>query len=78
MLDRAARLLGAPCLLARGTRLDGIAFYYMNGSCWAIPANRVEINRENVAVRGEFFFFYAESIEYKTAVLYTEKWTLAE
>ena len=37
MLDRVARLPGAPCLLARGTRLGGIVFYYVNGSCRAIP-----------------------------------------
>ena len=44
MLDRVARLPGAPCLLARGTRLGGVAFYHVNGSC-----------RENMAARGEFF-----------------------
>ena len=55
MLDRAARLTGAPCLLARGTRLGGVAFYHVNGSCWAIRANRGEINRENMAARGGFF-----------------------
>ena len=27
----------------------------MNGSCRAIPANRGEINRENMTMRGEFF-----------------------
>ena len=32
MLDRLARLPGAPCLLARGTRLGGVAFYHVNGS----------------------------------------------
>ena len=50
MLDRAARLPGAPCLLA-----GGIAFFYVNGSCRAIPASRGEINRENRAARGELF-----------------------
>ena len=55
MLDGVARLPGAPCLLARGTLLGGIAFYHVNGSCRAIPANRGEINRENMTLRGEFF-----------------------
>ena len=76
MLDSAARLPGAPCLLAGGTRLGGIAFFYVNGSCRAIPARRGEINRENRATRGELF--YAESVEYKATVLYTEKRPLAE
>ena len=58
MLDRVARLPGAPCLLARGTRLGGVAFYHVNGSCRAIPANRGEINRENMAARGKFFRSY--------------------
>ena len=48
MLDREARLPGAPCL----------AFYHVNGSCWAIPANRSEINSENSASRGEFLRSY--------------------
>ena len=57
MLARVARLLGAPCLLVRGTLLGGVAFYYVNGSCRAIPTNRGEINRENImTMRGEFFF----------------------
>ena len=55
MLDRAARLPGAPCLLAGGTWLGGIAFFYVNGSCRAIPASRGEINLENRAARGELF-----------------------
>ena len=76
MLDRVARLPGAPCLLARGTRLSGIAFYHVNGSFRAIPASRGEINRQNMAARGKFF--YAESGECKTTVLYTEKRPLAE
>ena len=38
-------------LSARGTRLGGVAFHH--GS--AIPANRGEINRENMAAWGEFF-----------------------
>ena len=58
MLDRVARLHGLPCLLARGTRLGGVAFYDVNGSCWAIPANRGEINRENMTARGQFFRSY--------------------
>ena len=43
MLDRVARLL------ARGTRLCGVTFCHVNGSSWAISANRGEINRENMA-----------------------------
>ena len=58
MLDRVAHLPGAPCLLARGTRLGGVAVYHVNGSCRAIPANRGEINRENMAARGESFRSY--------------------
>ena len=58
MLDRVTRLPGAPCLLARGTQLGGVAFYHVNGSCRAIPANRGEINRENMAARGKFFSCY--------------------
>ena len=58
MLYRVARLPGAPCLLALGTRLGGVAFYHVNGSCWAIPDTRGEINRENMAARGEFFRSY--------------------
>ena len=49
MLDRVARLPGAPCLLARGTQLGGVAFCHGNGSSRAILANRGEINRENGA-----------------------------
>ena len=55
MVDRVARLPGAPCLLARGTRLGGVAFYHVNGSCRAIPANRGEMNHENRAARSDFF-----------------------
>jgi len=58
MLDRVVRLPGALCLLARGTRLGGIAFYRVNGLCRAIPVSRGEINRENMAARGEFFRSY--------------------
>ena len=58
MLDRVARLLGAPCLLVRGTRRGGVAFCRVNGSSWAILANRGEINRENMAARSEYFRSY--------------------
>ena len=58
MLDRVARLPGAPCLLARGTRLGGVAFCHVNGSSRAISANRGEINRENMAARSEYFRSY--------------------
>jgi len=58
MLDWVSRLHGAPCLLARGTRLGGIAFYHVNVSCRAILARRGEINRENMAARGEYFYNY--------------------
>ena len=67
MLGRVTRLPGAPCLLDRGTRLGGIAFYHVNGWCQAIPGSRGEINRENIVVRGKFF--YAESVECKTYTL---------
>ena len=33
MLDRVARLTGALCLIAQGTRLGGVAFYHVNGTC---------------------------------------------
>ena len=58
MLDRVARLLGAPCLLVRGTRRGGVAFCRVNGSSRAISANRGEINRENMAARSEYFRSY--------------------
>ena len=58
MLDRVAHLPGAPCLLARGTRLGGVAFCHVNGSSRAISANRGEINRENMAARSEYFRSY--------------------
>ena len=58
MLDRVARLPGAPCLLARGTRLGGLAFCHVNGSSRAISANRGEIYRENMATRCEYFRSY--------------------
>ena len=54
MLGRVARLPGAPCLLAQGTRLGGVAFCHVNGSSPAILANRGEINRENTAARSEY------------------------
>ena len=74
MLERVARLPGAPCLLDRGIRLGGIAFLHVNGSGRAIPASRGEINREKIVARG----FYPESAECKTTVVYTEKRPLAE
>ena len=58
MLDRVARLLGAPCLLARDTRLGGRAFYHINGSCRAIPPCRDKINQEYMLARGEIFRSY--------------------
>ena len=58
MLDRVASLLGAPCRLARGTRLGGVDFCHVNGSSQAISANRGEINRENLAARNECFSSY--------------------
>ena len=58
MLDRVARLDGAPCLLAWSTLLGGVAFCHVDGSSRAISANRGEINRENMAARGEFFRNY--------------------
>ena len=58
MLDRVARLPGAPCLLARDTRLGGVAFCHVNGSNRAISANWGEINRENMALRSEYFRSY--------------------
>ena len=51
-------LRGAPCLLARGTRLGGVAFCHVNGFIRAISANRGEINRENMAARSEYFRSY--------------------
>ena len=56
MLDRVARLPGAPCLLVRGTRLGGVAFCYVNGLSRAISANRGEINRESMAARSDRYF----------------------
>ena len=58
MLDRVACLPRAPCLLARGIRLGGVAFYPVNCLCRAILANQSEINLENMAAPGEFFHSY--------------------
>ena len=58
MLDTVARLPGAPCLLARGTRLGGVAFCHVNGLSRAISANRGEINRENMAAQSEYLRSY--------------------
>ena len=58
MLDRVARLAGAPCLLTRDSRLGGVAFCHVNGSSRAILANRGEINLENMAARSEYFRSY--------------------
>ena len=43
MLDRLARLPGAPCLLARGTRLGGVAFCHVNGSSRAISRQKYSV-----------------------------------
>ena len=53
-----AHLPGEPCLLSRGTRLGGVAFYHVYGSCRAIPPNRDEVNLKNMAAQGEFFRCY--------------------
>ena len=58
MLDRVFHLPGAPCLLARGTRLGRVAFCHVNGSSRAISANRDEINHENMEARSEYFRSY--------------------
>ena len=58
MLDRVARILGAPCLLVRGIQRGGVAFCHVNGSSWAISANWGEINRENMAVQSEYVRSY--------------------
>ena len=68
MLGIIARLPGALFLLARGTRLGGIAFYHVKGSYRAIPASRGEINRKNMASRDEF------SRSYHLAVLSAEQY----
>ena len=58
MLYRVARLPRAPCLLARGTQLGGVAFCHVNSSSRALSANRGEINHESMAVRSEDFRSY--------------------
>ena len=58
MLDRVACLPRAPCLLARGTWLGGLAVCHVNGSSWAISANQGEINCENMAAQSEHFRSY--------------------
>ena len=58
MLDRVAHLPGAPCLLARGTRLGRVAFRHVNDSSRAILVNRGEINLENMAAQSEYFRSY--------------------
>ena len=58
MLDVVAHLPGAPYLPGQGTWLGGAAFYHVNGSCQAIPANRGAINHKNMVVQGEFFCSY--------------------
>ena len=45
-------------LLARGTQLGGLDFYPVYASRRAMPANQGEINRENMAARGEYFRNY--------------------
>ena len=55
MLDRVAHLTGAPCLLARGTRLGGVAFCHVNSLSRAISANQGEINCENTVAQREYF-----------------------
>ena len=59
-LDGVAHLPGAPCLLARGTRLGRVhvAFCHVNGSSRVISANRGEVNRENMAAQSEHFRGY--------------------
>ena len=76
MPDRVARLSGCLGQVDRVPWLGGIAFYHVNGSCLAIPGSRGVINRENIVLGREFF--YAESVECKTKVLYTGKRPLAE
>ena len=58
MLDRVARLPGAPCLPARGTRLGGVAFCHVNSLSRAISANQGEINLKHMAARSEYFRSY--------------------
>ena len=42
MLDRATRLPGGPCLLARGTRLGGVAFCHVNGSYHLLALSAIQ------------------------------------
>ena len=62
MLDWVARLPGAPCLPARGTRLGRVAFCHVNGSSQAILASRDKINGENMAAQSEYFRSYHFSV----------------
>ena len=58
MLDRVARLPGAPCLHARGTRLGGIAFYHVNVGAGLSRLAEVRLTAKtliNMAARAEFF-----------------------
>ena len=61
MLDRVTCLLGTPCLLARGTLLDGLSFCHVNGSCRIHPASRGEktakIWRREITILGNCFVF---------------------
>ena len=58
MLDRVARLPGAPHLLTRGTLLGESTFCHANGSRRAFSANRGELNRENMTARSKYFRSY--------------------
>ena len=58
MLQRVTRLSGAPCLFFRGTLLGRLSFCHVNGSYRDNPNSRCEINRENMAARGELFRSY--------------------
>ena len=59
MVDRVARLPGAPCLLARGTRLGGVrSFLPCKQFDPGYLANRGEINRKKMAARSEYFRSY--------------------
>ena len=69
MLDRVASLPGASCLLDQANRLGEIPFCHVKGLSRPIPASGGEINRENMAARGERFRRY---------FLHTEKRPLAE
>ena len=58
MLDRVARLPGAPYLLTRGTQLGRVTFCHVNSSSWATSANWGEINHENMAAQIEYIRSY--------------------